>query len=256
MKKVLGLVVLLSLISCGKNPNKNKQSGEGVVASKSICGVDDRAPSYDLRVGRGLRRVDSGGGCTVTMISNSCAISVGHCRDSINIVEFNVPASVNGAVVHSDIEDIYTLKKGSLVYQDNGIGKDWAVFKLNPSTYHGHTAGSMQGYYGVDWSFIPRTGSKIRIAGFGLDTEPERNLAQQESVGVIDSSTGSQLFHSVDTMGGNSGSAIISTVNERVIGVHSHGGCAVGSNGGTVISRSPAFIEAIISCVRNDLSRR
>lgn len=253
MSKLLAIAIVLSLTSCGKNPNKDKGREPALVSSKSICGKDDRLPSFDLRVGRGLSSATAGGGCTVTMISKNCAISVGHCRNSINVVEFNVPPSVDSVITHSNIEDTYTLRKGSLVYSDNGIGNDWAVFELAPNAYHGHSAGAMQGYYGLDFQTVPSAQYPIRISGYGLDTEPERNLAQQDTAGQVVRINGSQFFHNVDTMGGNSGSSIISLTNNRIIGVHSHGGCASDANGGTLLSTNFKFQQAIVSCLKREL---
>ena len=236
MRTVLALIIALTFISCGKQ--KPKPTKQEVIASKSICGKDDRLPSYDLRVARALSSETSSGGCTITMISPNCAVSAAHCVNSLNIFEFNTPPSKDGKIQNSDIEDVYTRKKDTLTFEDNGIGDDWAVFELAPSAYHGHSAGDMQGYYGVDWGFGVESTQLIRIAGYGLDVEPDRNLAQQQTTGNIVRTFNSMLYHNVDTMGGNSGSSIIDVRGNRVIGVHTHGGCGVDANAGTLIAKN------------------
>lgn len=69
----------------------------GYEGDRSICGpTDDRVLSDDLRAGR-LQP----GGCTAWMIDdcNHCFYTAGHCTDSNNVVEFNVPLSnANGSL--------------------------------------------------------------------------------------------------------------------------------------------------------------
>ena len=62
----------------------------GYAMDKTICGVnDDRIPSTDSPIGRLLDSRTGTGGCTLTMISKSCAISAGHCKRVIKVAEFN-----------------------------------------------------------------------------------------------------------------------------------------------------------------------
>ena len=71
---------------------------------KSICGAtDDREFSNDPKMGR----VNDGEAsvCTVTLISETCAISAGHCRWLFNEVSFNVPRTREGKLGRSIPED-------------------------------------------------------------------------------------------------------------------------------------------------------
>src|SRR5690554_7675225 len=100
-----------------------------MAATKSICGpADDRALSFDPHIGR-LAVAGDNKGCTVTMISDDCAISAGHCLEVLEQAEFNTPISSDGNPQPADERDTYLIDQESIVYQDEGPGKDWAVFK-------------------------------------------------------------------------------------------------------------------------------
>ncbi len=249
--KIMSIILFLSLPTFASN--------------KTICGPsDDRVPSSALEIGRLLDSREGTGGCTVTMISDNCGISAGHCKPVLHIAEFNTPESRNGSIQHSKAEDVYEIEQNSIVYRNNGPGDDWAVFKLKKNDITGKSAGIAQGTIEVSFE-VPTVRTALTITGYGLDrSEPTRNLAQQthdgrlESVGVYDSWNGRMmetvLEHSVDTMGGNSGSSIIDTRENKVIGIHTHGGCgrSSGYNQGTLISKHNRLKEAIRSCLNSD----
>lgn len=237
---------------------------------KSICGPsDDRVVSSNPKVGRLLEDRSGEGGCTVTMISKSCGISAGHCRTVLGVAEFNTPGSVNGNIQHPEEKDIYDIDTASIKYKNGGPGNDWAVFKLKPNKETGLYAGEVQGTYAVSFE-VPEVGTTLRITGYGLDSEPDKNLSQQthtgalESVGTEDRDTGdeddwngrpySTMQHTVDTMGGNSGSTILRESDDMIVGIHTHGGCSAygGENMGTVIAKHPEAMAAIKSCLESD----
>jgi len=221
---------------------------------KSICGTDDRVPSDMTKIGRLLGSMSDTGGCTVTMIGKSCAISAGHCSGTFGFAEFNTPASINGNIQHPGDEDIYPIDKVNTVYKYEGIGNDWAVLRVLPNQITGRYAGDVQGYYDVNFQ-KPQNGDIIRITGYGLDrSDPERNLAQQTHTGEITSIRGSALYHVADTMGGNSGSTIIRESDGKIIGIHTNGGCYSrgGSNSATVISENAELVEALEDCLAEE----
>ncbi len=236
-----------------------------IANNKTICGsTDDRIPSSISEVGRLSDSRTGNGGCTVTMISNNCGITAGHCLPVIKFAEFNTLPSRGGNVQRSAPEDIYEVDRSTLKYKNNGPGKDWAVFKLKKNEITGKSAGEAQGIIPVSFE-VPRVKTALTITGYGIDrSQPTRNLAQQthdgalEKVGVYDSWTGrtneTVLEHSVDTMGGNSGSAIVTTRTQKVIGIHTHGGCSRygGFNQGTLISKHVELKSAIRACLRSD----
>lgn len=248
MNKGLCLVILLSSILA---------SDSVFAGQKSICGeTDDRVVSFEAKIGR-LFADETHKGCTVTMISDSCAITAGHCLPVLKYAEFNTPLSIDGEAQASDPRDIYSIDESSIVYQNEGPGKDWAVLKIKANNITGKLPGAVQGYYDVDFS-KPKRGDNLRITGYGRDNnDPDRNFAQQTNTGKL-VSAGSIFFgntiltHTVDTMGGNSGSTILNDKTDKIIGVHTHGGCYAdgGSNKGTLISTSTKLKEAIRACLR------
>ena len=223
-------------------------------SEKTICGQDDRVPSDLPKIGRLLGSITETGGCTVTMIGKSCAISAGHCSGTFGIAEFNTPASIGGRIQHPSEEDIYPVDKANTVYKYSGIGNDWAVLRILPNEVTGKYAGDVQGYYQVSFQ-KPDNGDIVRITGYGLDrSDPERNLAQQTHVGEVTSIRGSAMYHVADTMGGNSGSSIIRESDGRIVGIHTNGGCYSrgGSNSATAISENAELVSAIEDCLSEE----
>ncbi|EQC44301.1 serine protease [Bacteriovorax sp. Seq25_V] len=238
--------------------------------NKSICGkTDDRALSTNPKIGRLLDSRSGDGGCTLTMISKSCGVSAGHCLSVLKVAEFNTSESVNGNIQHPEAKDVYDIDQKSIQSKNGGPGNDWAVFKVLPNNETGLYAGDVQGTYDVSFE-IPEIGDVLRITGYGLDSEPSKNLAQQthtgalQSVGTATRDTDdednwngrpySRLTHTVDTMGGNSGSTIIRESDEKIIGIHTHGGCSSwgGANQGTLIAKHTELTQAIKSCLNSD----
>ncbi|CAM9908111.1 unnamed protein product [Chrysoparadoxa australica] len=245
--KLSGISTLLLTLTVFSTPSMASQQ-------KSICGVDDRVPSNYAKVGRLLGKMSDTGGCTVTMISKTCAISAGHCSSTFGFAEFNTPASRRGRIQNSKPEDIYPVDKARTEYQYNGLGDDWAVLRIKPNTITGKYAGDVQGYYEVDFA-KPQTNTLIRITGYGLDqSDPERNLAQQTHTGEIVSFRGSTMYHVADTMGGNSGSSIIRESDSKIVAIHTNGGCSSrgGSNAATVISENEKVKTAIRACLAEE----
>ncbi len=238
--------------------------------NKTICGPsDDRILSTNTKIGRLLDSRTGDGGCTVTMISKSCGVSAGHCKSVLKVAEFNTSESINGNIQHPAAKDVYDIDQASIAYKNGGPGNDWSVFKVLPNNETSLYAGDVQGSYEVAFE-TPEIGDILRITGYGLDSEPTKNLAQQTHTGALQS-TGtttrntddedswngrpySTLTHTVDTMGGNSGSTIIRESDEKIIGIHTHGGCSSwgGANQGTLIAKHPELTQAIKSCLDSD----
>jgi len=221
---------------------------------KSICGVDDRVPSSLPRVGRLLGKMSDPGGCTVTMIGRTCAITAGHCDSTFGIAQFNTPASIGGRIQHPSAEDMYPVDKANSEWAYRGLGNDWAVLRVLPNTTTGKYPGDVQGFHDVDFG-KPQTGDVIRITGYGLDrSDPERNLAQQTHTGEITRFNRSTMYHVADTMGGNSGSSIIRESDGKVVAIHTNGGCSSrgGSNAATVISENAQLVKAIRTCLAEE----
>lgn len=243
---------------------------------KTICGEQDkRELSYDSRVAR-ARATGDAAGCTVTMIGRSCAISAGHCVSTFDIIEFNVPdKNDKGDNTFSKPEDVYSVEEGSLEFQDRLYGKDWAVLRLAPNEVTGNLPGDAQGFYPIAKE-EPVSGDSLRISGHGYADDPVMRFSQLSHTGVLeDISDAGVLGHKVDTTGGSSGSSIISTKEEAIVGVHTHGGCSsapsdemaggnedlakffedtfffgfFGANSGTSIHRNEDFQNAVQECL-------
>ncbi len=228
--------------------------------AKSICGTDDRLPSLDPKVARVLGMISDSAGCTLTMISDSCAISAGHCHSTLGVAEFNTPPSVDGRIQHSAPEDIYEVDKDSVVFTYRGVGVDWAVMKLRANNITGLLPGAMQGHYEVSFD-IPTVRDEVVITGYGMDKrEPERHLAQQTQTGIYlsnDKRAPTVMYHNIDTQAGNSGSSIISRSTGKIIAIHTNGGCfsrrgSGGKNAATLIHNSPELVRAIKACLASE----
>jgi V8-like Glu-specific endopeptidase len=241
MKYFISLMLLLTI-----NTNAN---------TKSICGdVDDRVISEDKKIAR-ASSMNKLVGCTVTLIGRSCAISAGHCVGALEKASFNVPETDHLGPKESAAEDIYYRTKDFLRYKDNGEGDDWAVIKIMPNTITGRYPGDVQGHYSVELDTLPVKGDSVRITGYGVDNvDPSVSFSQQTNSGKIKRIgrwfKPSIIEHLVDTMGGNSGSSIINETTEKIIGIHTHGGCnSWGSNQGTLISKNKIFKGVVQQCL-------
>lgn len=227
---------------------------------KTICGSnDEREPSKNEKVGRLVGFSEGSMGiCTVTLIGRSCVISAGHCFTGKKkyIVEFNTKPSKDGQIVLSQDEDIYTITGRSLSGEFTGVGNDYAVFRLNKNRLTKKYPGDAQGHYDISFE-IPQRGDTIRVTGYGTDKEQgTRDSAQQSDIGPLTKIDAKQaiIYHRIDTMGGNSGAAIISEHNDRIVGIHTNGGCDMPNNQskankGTSIALNKKLKAAIKSCL-------
>jgi V8-like Glu-specific endopeptidase len=245
IKWTLSLILLLNVNAFAQN--------------KTICGSeDDRKPSFDLKVGR-LNSEIGNGGCTVTMIGSTCAISAGHCKSTFVNAEFNTPETdKNGFAPTSKPEDIYKIDKSSIDYE-TGMGNDWAVLKIKANEITGKFPGDVYGHYNVNFDKEIDSGT-VRITGYGYSSNSKRSFIQQENAGEImerkETSYGEILTYRVDTMGGNSGSSVIDVNSNEVIAIHTHGGCRstgeTTANKGTYIATNDELVKAIKACLASE----
>lgn len=216
---------------------------------KSQCGpTDDRILSKDMAIGRMLKTTDASAGCTGTMISKTCVVSAGHCHAYSNVIEFNTEPSVAGNIVHPGSESVY-FRDEVIDYQNGGTGNDWMVYRVQPNSITGEYAGDVQGTYEFTYE-VPAAPLDLVITGYGRDRRPEHNFAQQVGYGELVSTYGTTLAHKVDTQGGNSGSTIVERGSNKIIGIHTHGGCGYGTNKGTMLSAHKRFQQAIERCLQ------
>lgn len=220
----------------------------------AICGAtDDRIASAHRAVGR------TNAPCTAWIVSNGAYLTAGHCRiaPQLRDVHFNIPQSqANGAIVAPPLADQFPVVPGSIVFADNGPGRDWAVFNLGPDAAgNNRLAVHAQGAFfriSRDVSFF---NFRFRVTGYGADgpptcfgndqqpgcvnaTQNADNNTQQTHTGPMlgEFGTGADVRweYRVDTQGGNSGSPIIVDGTDLVVGIHTHPGClGGGANIGT-----------------------
>lgn len=222
---------------------------------KTLCGSDDRVFSYDNKIGRLIKVTDANLGCSATMISNSCAITAGHCHNYIKILEFNVGHPDRSMQYPQKLEeDLFTVDSDSIKYQDDK-DSDWAVFKVLRNSKTGKLPGELYGYYDISFR-TPMHSSTVIITGYGSDSRRERTYLQQTDSGDITEvdRKNAILKYRVDTTGGSSGSAVISLVTDQIIAIHTNGGCDGRGhpNRGTLISKTRPLIKAIKACLRSE----
>ena len=210
---------------------------------ESLCGVDDRTPSSDPRVGRIMPI-----GCTGFALNNGVLLSAGHCfsLDTLQsygvdpdtlVLEFGVPKSLpSGKTVPTSPEHQFKIDYPAAQFADQGRGLDWAVFTVVPND-----AGLMpdEVYGGFDFGPSAEPGD-IRVRGYGGDYGVD-NQTQQDATGELVTHNYASMQgapgvigHRADTRGGNSGSPVFFARSGRVFGIHTHAGCASPrGNGGT-----------------------
>lgn len=237
--------------------------GESSPEPQSLCGPDDRIPSSDNRIGR-LMPI----GCTGSLIDAGVGLTAGHCGGELmQILEFQVPASApNGATRPARIRDQYPVIE--VVALDEGIGKDWAVFRIGPNSNTGMLPGDAQGGALVKLSRRQRP-AKVRVTGFGVDDEERgttggrnaQNQTQQTENGngnaraTHHENNGNSFFrYKVDTMGGNSGSPVFDEErgNGAAIAIHTNAGCDQDGNHGTSVANRELIsaIEGFVGDLR------
>lgn len=192
---------------------------------KSLCGsIDLRERTYDPKIAR-VRMDHEPAGCTVTMIGRSCALTAGHCEETLGIAEFNLPDKRNPEeIANSSKEQTYLIDETSLVSKNQGHGSDWAVVRLKNNEITGKLAGDVQGHYEVGFDEVI-IGEKVTIKGHGYADDPMLSFSQLGHTGAVTAVHSGRLEHRVDTTGGSSGSSIVRNSDNKIIGIHTHGGC-------------------------------
>ncbi|MAE75160.1 MAG: hypothetical protein CL675_13790 [Bdellovibrionaceae bacterium] len=221
---------------------------------RSICGpTDERRPSNMKPFARMVRSTTGTAGCTATMIGPTCMVSAGHCTSTLAVAQFNVPGESDQGPRYSKPEDQYPLVE-ILDSQNGGQGRDWAVFRVNRNPITNKFPGELQGMVGLSIE-APGPGTQIAIVGYGSDDERSRNFTQQADTGEIVRVDGPTLRYVIDTMPGNSGSSVLDRATNKIIGIHTHGGCSRsgGSNAGTALAHVPRFQEAVQACLSQDI---
>jgi len=240
--------------------------------NKTICGSsDDRVYVQSNTKVLRLSAKGKNTGCTATMISHSCAVTAGHCKSVLYKGEIDPPKSNRRGNARSTSKDkIFLVDQDSIEYKYDGWsdlnGKDWAVFKFKKNERTGKLPGANGNFYEVDLENPAQEGDDVTIYGFGIDRDTRvLSGVLQVNSSVIDGLAENDLGelaiikHTIDTMGGNSGSSILRKdtnfpYDYKVIGIHTNGGCysAGGANEGTAIIGKPNFVKAIKKCLDSE----
>lgn len=213
------------------------------------CGntADTRTPSSDRRVCRIMHKTNSsiqmlGTGALVSRWN--CIATAGHLFPSVATaqVQFNVPASYNnGNFKMPAPSDQYLWNPNEKEIRNGGNpGDDWAVFTVFPNDETGKYPGEAQG----TWFTLEQNAAnwdKIGTCGYGGDTQPTRNNAQQVSNGKITSGSGSAVWHTCYTEPGNSGGPLYDRDTGRVVAIHY--GCVGNNRAATKVTNS-SFLSA------------
>lgn len=254
--------------------------------NRSICGLnDDRVLSSEPAVGRlmtGLLPGPLGGGCTGFIVDcpdgtdDKCHLSAGHCffagsgpHQASTVIEFEVPASeADCDLSHPPMAKQFAIDTSSAVGTNQGIGNDWAVFRVFPNPTTGRTTFQEQGAAYPLAASAP-AGGTVRVTGFGVDANAgaaggsnaacatcapanasgQRHQVQQTHSGAIVSRGVSDVAYEVDSCGGDSGAPVILGTTGQIVAIHTHGGCNTpsGTNSGTAIDYQP-LQDALMKC--------
>lgn len=212
----------------------------------SICEQDDRGPSAATQVGVVLERLDKAGPfCTITLISDGCALTAGHCLVALGEARFfvdqkNTPEKREG-------EFVYPVDQRWIRALQSRIGNDWAVVRLKANPKTGLLPGKVHG-------FIEPEVRRVEISDVGLELHAiekaaDRSYQRVKASGQLLWTESSIIYHDLDTLGGSSGALVIDVGTGKAIGIHTHGGCdTMKNNKATFISEVPNLVKAIEAC--------
>lgn len=254
-------IVGLGLLSaaCGASPDAGEEGGPDL-ASESVdgisqatqCGTTQDFQNVEQYAGNlGVTRdfVDDHQapvgmllpiGCSGTMISHNQYITAGHCNIAVgNTVRFNNQVDPSGnprPTTDYTVDSVVENKLGGLDYSI-------ATLRRDP------TLGDAGVAFG--WARIakadPLSGDTLAIIGHPAV------MPKMIEAGTKFGFSGSSITYSdIDTLGGNSGSGILSAKLDSFVGVHTNGGCTTsgGSNSGVRLSSLLANSSAVTNLSR------
>jgi len=213
-------------------------TSSGSVECETGChngGADDRVSSNDPAIGRVVKATSgSNTSSTAWIASNGALVSAGHAAsnlDAFNFVEFNVPLSnSDGTFNHPPPSDQYIVDDNSIIYDQGGAVRDYAIFNVFPNSNTGlFPAQAQKAFYRTSKDLNPST---VRITGFGADFDPQgtgslscdnsHNKTQQTHSGPASEggTAGNEVWSfQVDVQGGNSGGPIIANGTNYSVGI-------------------------------------
>ena len=220
--------------------------------ARAICKPnDDRNRFEHAGVGR-IMPV----GCTGWILSGNIFLTAGHCHDrDMQILQFNVPTSLNdGTPVMPHPKNQYAIIPSTVTSKDEGLGNDWAVFKVASNTETGRLPEEAQHRtFRLRRNLTPLV---VSLIGFGVDNRPRgphKPYFRNRNSQTLQASSGGYLGpdglstfvkYRVDAEGASSGSPIVAvssdgTLTDVAVGIHTDGACDLetwGANVGTSIA--------------------
>jgi V8-like Glu-specific endopeptidase len=220
--------------------------GLPAIDERTICdGADLRVLSNDPRAARLAPQ-----GCTTWLFNNraNTLATAAHCGASgTSVVWFNVPLRTSGGTaVPPAPEDQYAIDGTSVQSVGSwSIGNDWATFGVFSNANTGLSpVDAQKASYVLATSAPTGDGRPITITGYGTVSSPippSWGSVQKTHTGPYYSESGTTIRYRTDTTGGNSGSAVFDENEQRVIGIHTNGGCgssSSSSNSGTSVENA------------------
>lgn len=227
-------------------PDPNARPAEPGVRPESVIGADSRTrvnptTTFPYRATALVNFKGSDGAtymCTAWFIGKDTVATAGHCVADGGSRKFNSVASYTVWPGANATSQPYGSCKARNLYSvvgwvyDNDSEYDYAAIKLNC------TVGNTVGWYGMYWQTATLTGKTVTISGYPADKSPANT--QWKASGKIESSTTRKLSYSIDTSGGQSGSAIVENrpagsaacAGQCSMGIHTYSG-----NSGTRITQ-------------------
>lgn len=243
MKTVIAIpcVSLSLLVGCALDESEFDEPTYNDIEQLSICGPTNDAQfvnSYTGTLGPTVTFVQthktskgalettqtSGKYCSGSLISSNLFLTAGHCVSAGTVgdfVSFNFERAANSTQLLTQ-----THVRVAAIVEDSLGGVDYAILRLDG------TPGNTFGVASVATA-DPPNGAAITIIG-----HPSGQPKQIEA-GTIASRSGNFIrYGNVDTLGGSSGSGILSSTGQ-IVGVHTNGGCTAsgGTNSGIRIAR-------------------
>lgn len=219
----------------------------------SLCGADDRVPANFGPVGvtQAFDAEQNPGVCTVTLVSESCAITAGHCLPVIGRIHFGAETfrSDTRTGSKSSLSD-FEVDPSFVRALSTQIGNDWAVFRILPHQISGRFPGEIYGYLELELNPQAAVPSQLQTVAYGVSGRfAFDDLMQMQSEGGVLWDSNRILYHDLDTGLGSGGTVLIDQFNGKGYAIHTHGGCnTMGNNKATIIGRVPNLVRAIRDC--------
>jgi glutamyl endopeptidase len=235
--------------------NKKVPKGSGDVSANVVIGSDGRTKvtNTDISPYRMITYIELDFGdfyaqCSGTVIGKDMVLTNAHCVKDLESgldaqSAFVLPAVTNSHYSYGSYSmDEFLVPRG---YADtNGSSQyDFAIIKTN--TYGSYEIGDVTGTLGVK-QVTSIKDTAIRIYGYPGDKIESTGIVDQWGMsGTVSDENTSIAYYSLDTAGGQSGSAILNSSNQ-VIGVHN---AAYRRTDGTQINGGPKMTKPMVDFI-------